>query len=51
MTLLGIAVKGRPEQGVYDNTSRYGPLRGDTGCGLEGTDQREKWPGLTGQVT
>ena len=35
-----MAEKGRPEQGVYDSTSSYGPVLGDTRCGLGGADQR-----------
>ena len=38
--LLSTARKGRPEQGILVTTSRYGPVKGDTGCVSGGTDQR-----------
>ena len=36
----GINDKGSPEQGINDPSSRNGPVTGDIGCVLRGTDQR-----------
>ena len=36
----GIIDKGRPEQGIIAAHGRIGTVLSDTGCGLEGADQR-----------
>ena len=50
MTLLGTAVNPRPEQGVSDITIHYGPVSGDTGCGLGVPDQRGNRAWFNGAV-
>ena len=51
MTLASMPLKGRPEQGIYDISSRKAPLQGDTRCVWRVPISGSYRPGLTGHVT